>query len=64
MEYIRKDIDLINGKIKIEVNNRRNGKYIKGLKKRRADKMKIYQRLRNKLSKTQIPAASSNAGKI
>jgi hypothetical protein len=60
MEFIRRDIDRINDRIKLEMNGRKNGKFIKGLKRRRSQKIEVYTKRMKELSKVQTSTAPFN----
>ena len=60
MEFIRRDIDRINDLIKLEMNGRKNGKLIKGLKRRRSQKIEVYTKRMKELSKVQTSTAPFN----
>jgi|TARA_R110000803_G_scaffold49262_1_gene102400 hypothetical protein len=49
LQFLERDIDDLNNKMRREVNGRRNGTYMIGLKTKRRELIKVYSRLMRKL---------------
>ena len=49
LQFLERDIDDLNHKMRREVNGRRNGTYMIGLKTKRRELIKVYSRLMRKL---------------